>query len=288
MARYLDAQTRERHTIANRSIELCTDLLANPQIQQATDGLAEEAESFLPLLYVPNMRDGHYQISGRKYDGYGIPCVITLPGEQAKILRLAKYALHPIQREGIGNAIYAVEGEERNKKQYEKIISWIIKSYQEGVGDQYESLKDEELWGACVYSPPSAIGLSDMSNPSVISAYSVDTSPVVFMKASTHEIDNSGDILFHEMIHVKQSLKNIIYKTSRQDATLKRYELEAYSNQAKAQEIHYMFTVEENPWKWQAPGIESIRRIVNAESKDPYRVTRELLDQIKRAGWELD
>lgn len=287
MAKIIDAETKKRHQVADRMIDLCADLLDNPEIQGATNGLAKEARSLLDLLYVPNKRDGYYVASGKKYEGQGIPLVVAAPGERTKIKRLAKYALHPLQEERLQGAL-ADHGIDTSDIEYAKILDRIRKTYNEYEGPYFGGPDDDGSWIACVYSPGSNIRLQSNNHQSKPKHYTVETNPVVFMQANLPELDDSGDLVFHELVHVQQALTRVIYRTKDMKKICQRDELEAYSYEAIAQSIHYGQSIEENPVKWRAMDIEAVRRRVNANSTDPFEITTELVAAIKKAGrWPL-
>lgn len=287
MAKYIDAETKNRHQVADHMIDLCADLLDNPEIQDATNGLAKEARSLLYLLYVPNQRDGYYVASGKKYEGQGIPLVVTAPGERTKIKRLAKYALHPLQEERLLGAL-ADHGIDTSDVEYVKILDRIRKTYNEHEGLYFRGPNDDGSWIACVYSPGSNIRLRSNNHQSKPKNYTVETNPVVFMQTTLPEVDDSGDLVFHELVHIQQALTRIIYRTKDMKKICQRDELEAYSYEAIAQSIHYGQSIEENPVKWRAMDIEAARRRINADSDDPFEITAELIAAIKKAGrWPL-
>ena len=287
MAKYIDAETKNRHQVADHMIDLCADLLDNPEIQNATNGLAKEARSLLDLLYVPNQRDGYYVASGKKYEGQGIPLIVTDPGERTKIKRLAKYALHPLQEERLQGAL-ADHGIDTSDTEYAKILNRIRKTYNDYEGSHFRGPDDDGSWIACVYSPGSAIRLRSNDHQSKPKQYTVETNPVVFMQMSLPEVDDSGDLVFHELVHVQQALTRIIYRTKDMKKICQRDELEAYSYEAIAQSIHYGQSIEENPVKWRAMDIEAARRRINADSDDPFEITAELIAAIKKADrWPL-
>ena len=287
MAKIIDAETKKRHEVADHMMGLCADLLDNPDIQDATNGLAKEARSLLDLLYVPNLREGYYNVTGKKYEGHGIPLIITEPGERTKIKRLAKYALHPLQEQRL-QGVMADHDIDTTDRQYTKILDRIIKRYDERGGSEFRGPRDDNSWIACVYSPGSDIELRTNANQSKPKLYNIETNPVVFMQSNLPEVDDSGDLVFHELVHVQQALTKIIYRARDMKKVYMRDELEAYSYEAIAQSIHYSQSVEENPVKWRAMDIEAARRRVNANSTDPFEITDELITAIKQAGrWPL-
>ena len=287
MAKIIDAETKKRHEVADHMIGLCADLLDNPEIQDATNGLAKEARSLLDLLYVPNKREGYYAPSNNIHEGHGIPLIVTSPGERIRIKRLAKYALHPLQEERLQGAL-ADNGIDTTDAEYVKILGRIRKTYNEREGSHFRGPDDDGTWIACVYSPSSDIRLRSHNNQSKPKQYTVETNPVVFMQPNLPEVDDSGDLIFHELVHVQQALTRIIYRTKDMKKICMRDELEAYSYEAIAQSIHYGQSVEENPVKWRAMDIEAARRRVNTDRDDPYDINNELIAAIKQAGrWPL-
>lgn len=287
MAKNITGETRKRHQVADHMIDLCADLLDNPAIQDATNGLAKEARSLLDLLYVPNQREGYYVASGKRLEGQGIPLIVTEPGEQTKIKRLAKYALHPLQEQRL-QGVMADHDINTAEVEYAKILDRIRKTYSEREGSHFKGPDDDGTWIACVYSPGSDIRLRSNNGKSKPKHYTVETSPLVFMQSNLPEVDDSGDLLFHELVHVQQALTRIIYRTKDMKKIYQRDELEAYSYEAIAQSIHYGQNIEENPVKWRAMDIENIRRRVNADSDDPFKISDALITAIKTAGrWPL-
>ncbi len=286
MTEFIDGDTKTRHAVADHMIDLCADLLDNPEIQDATNGLAKEARSLLDLLYVPNKRDGYHRISGKKFEGHGIPLIVTMPGERAKVRRLAKYALHPLQEERL-QGVFADHGIDTSEEEYTEMLEGIKTRYKEYYGNTFKGINDDGSWIAYVYAPTSDVRLrTGQRNKKV--RYMVNSSPAVFMRSNIGEVDDAGDLLFHELIHVQQCLTRIIYRSRDTQKDLYRNELEAYSNAAIAQSIHYNVDIDENPLEFHHMYVESIRRRINADNDDPYAVTDELLAALKQAGRTLN
>lgn len=287
MAEFIDGDMKKRHEVADHMISLCENLLDNPEIQDATNGLAKEARSLLDLLYVPNLRDGYHRVSGKKFDGHGVPLIVTLPGERAKVRRLAKYALHPLQKERL-QGVLADHGVDTTDDEYSDILDGIHDHYAESTGDTFKGIKEDNSWSACVYAPSSEVRLRTDPHRKKRTLYMVDSSPVVFMRSTMPEIDDAGDMLFHELIHVQQCLTRIIYRYRDTKKELYRNELEAYCHSAIAQSVHYGVSIEENPKQFYTMAVEAIRRRVNADYDDPYTVSDELLEALKQAGRPLN
>lgn len=286
MTEFIDGDTKTRHAVADHMIDLCADLLDNPEIQDATNGLAKEARSLLDLLYVPNKRDGYHRVDGKKFEGQGVPLIVTMPGERAKVRRLAKYALHPVQEQRL-QGVLADHGANTTEDEYSDMLDGIKSRYKEYNGNAFRGIKDDGSWSAYVYAPSSDVRLRTDPASKKRTRYIVESAPMVFMKSNFPEIDDAGDLLFHELIHVQQSLTRIIYRSRDAQNELYRNELEAYSNAAIAQSIHYNVDIEENPLQFNHMYVESIRRRVNANNVDPYAVTDELLKALKNDGRTL-
>lgn len=69
---------------------------------------------------------------------------------------------------------------------------------------------------------------------------------------------------------------------------MRRLEIEAYSNQAVAEEAYYGVIAEDNPYNWTSMVIESIRRALNSKHGDPYKVTKRFMSILDRHDIQIE
>lgn len=282
MARYLKGEDRERFALANHTIETCAEFLSDPRINVATKGLADRALYLLSLLYVPNNSDNVYQVTGKEQDGNGIPFIIASPGEKPKVHRNSKYTLHPLQHDGLYASMNTIEQKQLTTKQFEKRLDLIRESYDDAYGNKINLGTVSTKWDAFVASYSSAIGL-DQGKKTKTKAYLLQTNPIIVGNIESLPSDE-GSVLFHEIVHVNQNLSGKLFLDKSRELKDEKYrcELEAYWAQATALEIYLDIPVVANS-EFNSFGVESARREINT-GEDPFRVSRALLEAIKRNG----
>ena len=299
MARHLEGTIKRKFAEADTIIQTCADFLSDSEVQKATSGLAKRALDLLNLLYVPNLKDGAYYVSGKKYGGEAIPFIITDQQEDVRVHRSSAHAIHPLQYEGLRDSFQEVEGQQISETQLLKRVNELRESYLSRHDDVKRIPKKILKREAYVYSPMAWISLCPPVDPladldpqelmNSMKVYLTHTSPVVIGK-STSMLANKGDLLFHELVHVDQSLagKLFLHGSKEERENKCRSELEAYSNQAAALESSTGIKIADgNPHNWNCYSVEVMRRSINSMSDDPYEVSKALLKAVKREGARL-
>lgn len=281
MARHLEGDIRGKFADANGVIEKCADFLSDSRVQKATNGLAERALGLLPLLYVPNKTEDTYRISGRKFDGQGIPLILTEPYEKVQVRRNPSQILHPRQRDGLKIAFEEVEQDVLTDSQFNSRFEELQTTFIDKHGVTQKIPKAVLRRDAYTYSPFTWICLwldMDTSN-----AYLAHTSPIVTGRTAKLKKDN-GSLLFHELIHVYQALEGKLLLDQSDEMDFYKYacELEAYSGQASGLEAYTGIRIDgDNPHNWNSYSIERRRRQINRDPDDPFNVSRALLRAIE-------
>lgn len=299
MARHLEGTIKRKFAEADTIIQTCADFLSDSEVQRATSGLAKRALDLLDLLYVPNLKDEAYHVSGKKYGGEGIPFIITDRQEDIRVHRSPAHAIHPLQYEGLRDSFQEVERQQLSETQLGMRLKELRESYTSKHGGKQRIPKKILKREAYVYSPMAWISLCPPVDPAAeldpqelmnsMKVYLTHTSPVVIGKSKSM-LANQGDLLFHELIHVDQSLagKLFLHGSKEEHENKCRSELEAYSNQAAALESSTGIKIAEgNPHNWNCYSVEAMRRNVNNMSDDPYEVSKALLKAVKREGARL-
>lgn len=287
MARRLEDETKRQFAETDKVLQTCADFLSHPDVHRVTNGLAKRALSLLTLLYVPNHIDGTYHITGKEHDGHGIPIILTRGNKRVQIQRDIQHSIHPEQIMKLESAFQTVEKQSLSTDDFELRLNVLRTFHNEEYGETQLVHEELAVYDACVYAPTALIGLGTTHDD--VETYFTYTSPVVIGKSDLL-VDDDGDILFHELVHVHQSLAGELTMSDSKKArdARPRAELEAYWAQASALEVHTGLTVEgDNPYDWNCYGVESVRREFNGKGKDPFKITRALLRAVERNGSKL-
>ena len=287
MKRHTRNEQHQQFAETERVIETCIEFLSDDQVKKVSLGLAECALELLDLLYVPNQVDGVYRITNDVHGGKGIPFVMAPKGERIRIQRNIEHALHPFQLQRLHESFEKIERQSLTNEHLSVRIDVLRESHGEEFGDIQVIHDDLAEYDACVYAPTTVIGLGGTID--TVDTYATHTSPVIVGRREKLLVDE-GDMLYHEIIHGYQSLQgNLVQDGSKYARDARpRAELEAYWGQALALEARTGIRIdEEKPHNWNCYGVESVRRHINHGKKDPFKVTKKLLQAIERDGSRL-
>ena len=272
------ADTKRRVAIASTAMERCDQFLRDSHVAKASGRLAKEALSLMDLLYVPNTRDGLYDIRDLDETDERIPFIVAAPGEHIGIAREPSRVVHPRQWNTILKKIDKIDVDEVNEESAGLIRQWIAETCQETNGDVLH-LTVNPYACASVWAEAGAISISRKKDGRT-KLYGVESRPIVIGNAKLLEDPEVGSLLYHELIHVMQFFRgdtSVFVPGPKRKWSDRRAEIEAYSHQAVAEEAYYDITAEENPYSWNSMAIEAIRRTLNDGHKDPYRVSKRMM-----------
>lgn len=283
MNRKIPPETKFKHIIADASLESCASFLSNENVQSVSKGLAERALLLLDYIYIPDERDGVYDISHIGIADERIPFIVAQPGETIAIARNPERSVHPAQWKHIISAIQQIDTDEINDESVILINKWLAETAREMNGEKI-NLNIGSKDYAFVYSESVALNITQKRNNKTRTHF-VTTRPIMIANAQLLARPEAGSNLYHELIHDIQMLRgdNAVFALGPQrDRAIQRTEFEAYSYQAEAEEAYYGIKAEDNPYNWNSFAVESIRRRVNQKSKDPYKSSRRLMSELAR------
>lgn len=286
--RAVHRESRQNNAFCEKVVDKCAEFLSDISLENVDDDRIDAAYSLLGKIYVPNKKDGVYDISQGSNKWEGIPFIPVVPHETVKVHCDVEHIVHPKQWEGIYSNIAAIDYEGLPEDMYDQAKKWVFDGYNairpEGVFEM-PAITGSTWWGY-VWSPSSMINLS--FSPDSKEDHGVDTRPIFMANLETLGKDE-GSGFYHELVHVVQMLRGYVYRMQKRHKTNLdlRSELEAYSAQAIAEEAYYNVSIDENPFGWNSLAIESVRRRINANHEDPYRVNKKLLKGVEAIGARL-
>lgn len=285
MARRLEEYIQRQYADSDKILQTCADFLSSTDVQRVTNGLAERALNLLSFVYIPNYRYGAYQLSEQQYDGQGIPFILTRGKKKVQIQRNAEHAIHPEQVAKLCESFQTVEKQSITPDDLGLRLDVLRMFHEQEYGEKQLVHDDLAGYDACVYAPTALIGLGTTLDD--VETYFTYTNPIVVGRSEVL-LDDEGDILFHELVHVHQSLAGELVKSSSKKAreSRPRAELEAYWAQASALEARTGINVDKEH-DWNCYGIEAARREINKNARDPFKISRALLRAIEQNGSRL-
>ena len=288
MARYLEADTRRKFAIANKSLEACDEFLANQDVNAAVGDLAHYARNLLDYVYVPNCVEGTYQTVGRPAEG--IPFIVADTHEKITVHRDINNAVHPWQWDRIREMIATIDSDEMTDESFELIKKWIFEISYEMNGEVHQVTMDDNVY-AFVYAESSAIGIAP-KNAKKQRLYGVETRPLIFGNSELLQREEARSNMFHELIHVLQFFRGddaVFEPGNKRLWTTRGYELEAYAYQAAAEEAFYGVSVEHNTYGWTSMAVESVRRSIKSRrSKHPFNANQRIMDALNQRSITIE